>query len=235
MTEASPETSIKSVEEDARDRADFIKRLFAVAVSVGFASQLIQLQQAGGWLSSSHFWFLIVGLFLIINSWEHDFRSLRDKPLNSEYRFYVDIIIVFSYLVLLASRSTTQFLATICFIFLLYVIWDRLSYAEHTNHYEPKDQNSSEVGLSYVGRLIHATKDEHSLVRPKLSTILALLYFAEIYFANLGAKHWSPYFYLVLVTLGLLAYRYDQRKPQSFKLAAVPAVLGFVLILGIYL
>jgi len=79
MTEASPETSIKSVEEDARDRADFIKRLFAVAVSVGFASQLIQLQQAGGWLSSSHFWFLIVGLFLIINSWEHDFRSLRDK------------------------------------------------------------------------------------------------------------------------------------------------------------
>lgn len=80
-------------------------------------------------------------------------------------------------------------------------------------------------------------------LRRGLSTILALVYFAMLYFIYLDAKHatsapaWltNPYIYAALVLAGLVGYRVDQGSPKTFALAVVPAALVVILFLGVHL
>src|SRR5437879_2822179 len=98
---------------DASHRADFIRRLFAVIVSVGFANQIILMDwvKRGGLPVGPdlvHIVYLILGLLLIIQSWEYYFSTIEKRPLGRTVRFYVDIVIVFSYLMLLTFSNNIQ-------------------------------------------------------------------------------------------------------------------------------
>ena len=72
---------------EANNRADFMKRFFAVVVSVGFATQLIQMDSVHkGQLPTGadfvHVIYLILALFLIIQSWDEYFISIEKSNLR---------------------------------------------------------------------------------------------------------------------------------------------------------
>lgn len=122
----------------SNSRIDFVKRLFAVAVSVGFASQLSRLlldpNHAANhalnlssillenWKSIS---LLSVSLVAVVASWEGYLRAVEDCPLEDSFRFYLDIVIVLCYLVMsLTSQFYSFWFGVLPTIFLLYAIWD---------------------------------------------------------------------------------------------------------------
>jgi hypothetical protein len=85
MTSGPP---VRTVTKLAENRADFIRRLFAVTVSVGFANQLIRMT----WVTDSqfpqkdelpHIIFLVLGLLLVIQSWEGYFVTINNRPLRN--------------------------------------------------------------------------------------------------------------------------------------------------------
>jgi hypothetical protein len=100
----------REASEPAKNRADFIRRLFAVTVSVGFANQLIAMNwiRQGKWPPEAteipHIIFSVLGLVLVIQSWEGYFTALESRPLERPVRFYVDTAIVLAYLVLLTNN-----------------------------------------------------------------------------------------------------------------------------------
>lgn len=234
------EANIKRKAE-ANNRADFIKRFFAVVVSVGFATQLIQMGSVKkGELPAGadlvHVIYLFVALVLIIQSWEEYFISIEDRQLTTPARFYVDIAILTAYLLLLTySSSVLQFLLFVWLIFLLYWVWELLAYVEYPDQYAPKS-SIEDKQWSYPHRMMYAIRDTEAGLRRGLSTILALIYFLMLYFIYLDARHapstpgllTNPYFYAALVLAGLIGYRIDQASPKDFKLAVIPAALGVV-------
>lgn len=226
----------------AQNRADFLRRLFAVIVSVGFATQLVQMDSVkNGRIPTGadlvHLVFLAVGLVLIIQSWEEYFSTIEVMPLTKPIRFYIDITILFSYLLLLMySSSVLQFLLIVSAIFVLYWLWETFVYVEYPTHYAPRTGSGESAENPYWNGIIYSASDINSPLRLALSTILALVYFLMLYFICLDARHatWAPallknpYFYAILVLLGLIGYRIDQSNPQCFKVAAIPAAAGIL-------
>jgi hypothetical protein len=214
----------------AQNRADFLRRLFAVVVSVGFANQLIQMDwvENGKWPDSSegpHIIFLLLGLFLILQSWEGYFTALENRPLEKIGRFYVDVTIVFVYLLLLTiSKSIAAFLLVVCAIFMLYMIWDFLTFKEYYQQYGTTDKSF----CAYQTGIHAAVRNQASPLRHKLSTAIALVWFLELYCIYLQAKNISPYVYAVLIFVGLLGYRYDQSQPQHWSLIYAPILIALV-------
>lgn len=116
---------------DSDHRSDFIRRLFAIAVSVGFAGALAN----AGWVEAGRLPIqselpqlacLVAGLVLVIGSWESYHRHIH-KTDRSILVFYLDVAIVFAYLLmLLLSLSSGVFLWLVGLIFGLFVVWDFL-------------------------------------------------------------------------------------------------------------
>jgi hypothetical protein len=80
----------------AQIRDDFIRRLFAVAISVGFAATLIKMKwvENGSW-PAYHEWeqlaILATGLVATVLSWDGYLASIEAKPLNGYGSFAIDI------------------------------------------------------------------------------------------------------------------------------------------------
>jgi hypothetical protein len=113
----------------AKAREDFIRRLFAVSVSVGFASQLLRSPFISGTEITVDDWaalsLMVTALVAVSTSWEGYLASVAKFPTLDSTRFYIDIIIVFSYTaLLLLSHRPLAWLVAICGIFVLYVVWD---------------------------------------------------------------------------------------------------------------
>src|ERR1051325_2674119 len=81
------------------DRADFMKRFFSVAVSVGFAAKISDFS----FLSTlaiptdeqiRQVVLLIFAMIVVVGSWEFYFSSINCRPLIDRTRFYIDIAIV---------------------------------------------------------------------------------------------------------------------------------------------
>jgi hypothetical protein len=124
-----------SVYDYSKQRVDFVKRFFAVVVSVGFATQLSKIIFAqgaeqvdlSGWRGIV---LLLASLVLVVGSWEGYLHTVQGQPLKLA-RFCLDILIVIMYLVLmLLSRVATEWFWVLAIIFLLYLLWDGLAICE---------------------------------------------------------------------------------------------------------
>jgi hypothetical protein len=225
---AAPMCSEPEATKKAKNRADFIRRLFAVTVSVGFANQLIQMEwiKKGRWpepTEAPHILFLLVGLFLIIQSWDGYFAALQKCPLERKSRFYIDTIIVLSYLVLLTvTNAAAAFLLVVCAIFILYMIWDFLTFNECFKGYEAPNGSFG----TYACQIAAAARNKQSKLRSKLSTIVAFLWFLEIYGIYLQRKDVPFYLYLTAVFVGLCMYRWDQSAPRRFLIIFAPILIA---------
>ena len=121
----------------ATAREDFIKRLFAVTLSVGIASQITRVvfdpshitQHTLDWTPVLAQWraLLLLGtsLIIVVSSWEGYLNAVRRIPLEDAPRFWIDIFLVFSYLFLTLSSNIYDLWFSIhVLIFLEYLVWD---------------------------------------------------------------------------------------------------------------
>jgi hypothetical protein len=120
----------KAVEDS---RKDLIRRLVAVAISVGFASQLVRIitppagSSAGLVSDSIHVIRLSTSMLVILLAWDWYHRDIEDKPLGV-LRFLLDAGIVFLELALLLASSDPDLWSwLLAAIFAAYVAWDILA------------------------------------------------------------------------------------------------------------
>src|SRR5690348_8390411 len=111
-------------------RKDLIKRLFPVAISVGFAAPLIQT----GWLMAGRaptlqegeqFVRLSLSMFFVLMSGDWFHKDVNNIPPKTLARFLADAAIVFAYMILLIlAREERSWIGSIVSIFILYIAWD---------------------------------------------------------------------------------------------------------------
>ena len=145
----------------AEARADLIRRLFAVAISVGFAATLARMT----WVQNGTLpdpaelnQTLILGTALLaaILGWDGHLVAMSDKPLFGFWRFLVNLALVFIYMFLLmASAHPECMLWTLAVIFALYVAWDVLTMREQIARYDPALAGESRATAAQI-RSIYA-------------------------------------------------------------------------------
>jgi hypothetical protein len=127
-------TNVRQARADAR--ADLLRRLFAVAVSVGFAATLARMSwvQNGalpGPTELNQTLILATALLAAVLGWESHLLAMTEKPLFGIWRFLINLVLVFIYMFLLmASAHPECVLWTLAVIFVLYVVCDVLTVRE---------------------------------------------------------------------------------------------------------
>lgn len=137
-------------------RADLIRRLFAVAISVGFAATLARMT----WVQNGTLpdpaelnQTLILGTALLaaILGWDGHLVAMSDKPLFGFWRFLINLALVFIYMFLLmASAHPECMLWTLAVIFALYVAWDVLTMREQIARYDPAVAGESRATAAQI-------------------------------------------------------------------------------------
>jgi hypothetical protein len=240
----------------AQNREDFMKRWFAIAISVGFATavsnmpwlhdgRIFEANLPVDWDEIKQVFRLLVAVVATILSWEGYLNSISTKPLKDGARFFLDIALVFIYLLLLLTSKFPYFWVWIhAAVFPIYCIWDYLSiraYPEKYGHSPPAATNyTPTIKEVYVGSL----GDDPKIYRGPAITLMWPIYFLALplsYQFILTAadrdKLSTTVAYTVFIFYGLYEYRRDKRMCLPFWerwtniLAAVFAVLCADLIL----
>jgi len=186
VEETEEEKEAKAVSEI---RKDFIKRLFAVAVSIGFAATLINMD----WITKAH-WpddaeqnqiaILLTGLIATIGSWDGYFRALEKAPLENFGRFIIDITLVFLYMILLVtSYNHHLWVPLLGLIYVFYLAWDFVSILEHkSKFFKEKDQYEGETNFTVVRRVYFDGLFAKEGVNkgPAVTLVWALFFFIEV-------------------------------------------------------
>lgn len=216
-----------SPNDPAGIRADFMRRWFAVAVSVGFASTVngmswVQHGTAPSAIEWQQIARLGVAMIATLLSWEGYLLSIAGKPLYDFPRFAIDVFLVLVYLVLLiSSRHGHYWLWLHALTFCLYLVWDYLT-IRSLGH---RDRFANDCApISYVPTIgdVYAggfTSD------PKINPGPVITIFAAAYFAWLPILHFlsgmNTYAFAAFVLLGLIGYRVD----KSYRSDLTPRLL----------
>jgi hypothetical protein len=222
----------------AKIRDDLIRRLFAVAISVGAATTFAQMDwvQFGRWPCMAEWQqlvILIAAMTATVLSWDGYLFSIADRPLRNFWRFAIDILLVFIYMFLLmTSKLIIWWLFIHALIFTLYAIWDLLSIYDWPSkyYYANPDGAKQTIGGVYIGGL----KDSADVRRGPIITIMWALYFWALYILNDRALHWLNLPGLkdrivgttIFVILGLYLYRRDKTNRYT-----MCCRLGFIAVL----
>ena len=174
-------------ESEMEHRIDFIRRLFVVAITVGFASRIGSME----WFVA-HRWptrpewqaiaLLAVGLAAIIESWEGYFASIAERPQRTIARFIIDIMVAFAYLfLLLTSTYLPYFVCVMASIFLLYVCWNISLFLEYKEEFigspaQPRVIGKN-TGESALKQLALGLRDPSSSTYQMGITVYWTLYF----------------------------------------------------------
>ena len=244
MTDAEKEAATKLGD----NRADFMKRWFAIAISVGFATALSNMP----WLKTGVFFRpdlpvdwdqvkqgarLVAAAVATILSWDGYFQSILKKPLTDSLRFPIDIFLVFLYLFLLLTSKFEHFWLSIhALSFAIYCVWDFLSVKNYRSEYinkayAPNDFYPS-IAQVYIGSF---TGDRRIYCSPAITLLW------PIYFFSLPIMYWlmlqemdrshpaTTFVYAILVIIGLFSYRYDKRKRLTLNKRVYLIGLGLLL------
>jgi hypothetical protein len=203
-------------------RLDFIRRLFVVAVSVGFASRIGGME----WFTV-HRWptrpewqaiaLLAVGLAAIIESWEGYFASIGNRSQKTITRFIIDIMVAFAYMFLLLSSAYLPFFVSVMFIiFLLYVFWDISLLIEYRDEFIPK---MSVVGqdrsISVISQLSRSFCDPSSSIYGMGITMSWTLYIFMICLITLAMNKNIAFVVALFTVYGLAMYGIDKNRRFS--------------------
>jgi hypothetical protein len=208
----------------AEIRKDFIRRLFAVAISVGFATTLVRMDwvekgdlPAGAEIDQ--LFILFLGLIVTVLSWDGYLASIEKKPLNGDGRFWIDIALVFIYMFLLISSKQSDFwLFTLVVIYVLYAAWDFLTVREHMVSYNkelvPSAATSDDrAPLRQILRVYaDGFKDRTGIDRGPISTFSWALFFIFLWLIHRSLPTVGTIGTCLFAISGLALYRYDKRK-----------------------
>src|SRR5580700_135056 len=201
-------------------RGDLIRRLFAVAISVGAATTLAQMPWVhdGHWPNLSEWQqlsILVAAMTATVLSWDGYLLAIDGRPLDGFWRFTIDIALVFIYMFLLmTSNHHTWWLFIHALIYFLYIIWDYLTVREHLwKYYSRSLGRRPTVGEVYIGGL----KDREGIRRGPMVTLAWGIYFFILYALNISGLGNRVFGTTIFVLAGLIAYRLDKRKPYSMR------------------
>jgi hypothetical protein len=213
---ATPETM-----QRAEIRADFIKRLFAVAISIGVATSFVGMHWVRNgtwpnWDEKERMAILAAGLFATVLSWDGYLASIETKRLTNGFRFGIDIVLVFTYMFLLVSASPRLWLPVIAAIFILYVLWDLLTIRDYIDKYDlsiaPEVPTKAGMGqiLQVYGR---GFLDRPQIERgPVTSLSWAIFFLVFAWLNNASTAPGQVFVAAVVVVLGLFFYRDDKSR-----------------------
>lgn len=206
----------QTTETRARIRDDFMRRLFAVAISVGFATTFSKMN----WVREARLpdnseinqlMVLSVAFLATIQSWDGYLVSISIKKLHGTSRFTIDIVLVMIYMFLLINAGHYYVLPfSLALIFLLYVVWDFLTIMEHYNQYNVGDSTNTASVSQAMGIYSGGFKDTADISRGPIITLSWFCFFvafASIIYFN-SPK--SILFMCIFETIGLMLYRRDK-------------------------
>jgi hypothetical protein len=219
----------------ATQREDILGRFFAVAVSVGFASQI---KDAFGSILSrgvttpgqcTHAFLLIFAMVVVLGSWEFYFRAIGRSPLYDTSRFVIDISIVSLYVMLMVESSDPRvFVIVLMAIMGLYVVWDILRVWNTPERFGVSTGTSPlEVAMVYARPLQKSTDESRSQYGPAITLWWFIVMATVSTEYMIGPKH--SVLQLPILLLCYVVYRIDQA--QHHKLGR--RLLEAFLVLGL--
>lgn len=213
-----------------------MRRIFAVAVSVGFATTLskaewIQHTRLPNVGEMQQLAVLLTALTATVASWDGYLVSIDKKPLERTGRYVIDVVLVFIYLLLLLTATNPHWwLAIIVGIFTLYLTWDVLSIREHFAAYRasgiPEDKSASGAQVAAIYRDGFLNRD---VAKGPIITAMWWLYFLGLSLVDrsYSVRHqlWAM---CAFAFAGLLLYRYD--KSHAFNSRARGGLIAGLLV-----
>lgn len=231
---ADPATKI------ADNRADLVRRFFAVAISAGLTSTLIQMDwfKNGTRPTAQEFnemWILATGLVLTILSWEGYLRSIGKRPLKRWPRFLIDVVLVTLYMAFLASaKNEIFFLPILGLVFLLYVIWDIFSIWEYPAEYDKTPASSDTGSIGLVARVYsRGAQNRARFNRGPIITLSWALYVGGLLLLHYWQSH-TVALDCLAATTGLILYRVDKSQTtDDSDITGFPMAVRFCTIAGL--
>jgi predicted nuclease with TOPRIM domain len=218
---------LKTAAEDKvpEARKDLIRRFVAIAISVGFATQIVNMELIEHWKEAIEQWpswwpswttipkvdlplletmaRLCTSMLVILLAWDWYDRDLRSKPLTRIGRFILDAIIVSAELILLLSSSQPQLWAIVLVvIFGFYIVWDVFSIIDHPGAFDFGDPRSNwwygprDIVCTYVGGFRNPRR------RGPLINLTWFLYFLVVLLVLPFGGMYAPFFTCLMVILG---------------------------------
>jgi hypothetical protein len=177
-------------EKLAKIRADLVKELFPIAITVGFVERVSQMD----WLlsgsapslsyrESANLLRLLIATVLAILAWDWYHRDIKISPISSVWRYLLDVLIVLGYLLfMLTQEHHRAWMATLISIFVLWIVLDIVSVISDPKSYEIKGAEFPITGLrsGYCGAFLG-----------KGIRIPAINLTWFVYFSALAALSWS--------------------------------------------
>jgi hypothetical protein len=206
----------------AEIRSDFIGRLFAVGVSVGFATAITRMN----WVKTGDFpshteleqiLILIGGLIASLLSWDRYLAAMEAAPLNYFWRYAIDVCLVFIYMFLLiTSNNPGFFLPILTIIFSLYVISDLLVIRQHIGEDKAdlstlQRDGSGAAKLRKVRRVVYGEAVASDEINSSVITTTSwALYFSALTLLDrITNSRYAPVMVLFAI-VGLILYRLDK-------------------------
>jgi hypothetical protein len=201
----------------ADDRLDLVRRLFAIAISIGVGATLVKADwiKNGDWPSGKEveqICIVLLALVATVLSWDGYLGSVRKKPLNDWPRFTIDVLLVFIYMVLIITSDKSWFwLPIICLMYALYVFWDALSILEYPASFD----DSYRTGDSPFWTLFRvyglAFANARGIDRGPLISLLWTVYFVALWRIIWDVYPGYPVVpAVILAGAGLGVYRWDK-------------------------
>jgi hypothetical protein len=229
-------------------RLDLVRRLFAVAISIGIGSAIVGARWVKvGDMPNQAEWeqitIVILALFATVLSWDGYLISVHKKKLYDKLRFTIDVVLVFTYLFLFATSNHSHFwLPIICWMYTLYFFWDALSVIQFPQLYDTSYQPSSST-LSFVGKVFwNGLCNKPGVDRGPIITLSWTVYFFTLLAISWHYPNYNVYAALLFGGCGLALYRHDKAyfvgPVRGFKMLSRVAVIAFLslaaLLLGYY-
>jgi hypothetical protein len=228
----------------ADTRADLVRRLFAVAISIGFAATLAQMK----WVQNGRLpgpdeldqtLALLTALLATVLSWDGHLLSMRYTPLFDFWRFLINIALAFIYMFLLmASAHPGCVLWTLSIIFLLHVAWDVLTVRENVASYDHTlvgvmPASAAQIWSVYMGGFAGKPETQPGPV----ITLVWSTYFVVLAIIADGRANAHIRAACFFALVGLVGYRLDeacQRGTSADMLKRSLAVAGVLAVATIY-
>lgn len=227
-------------------REEFMRRWFAIAISLGFASTVISTGwvQDGRWPPNenewSHIFRLSAALLATLFSWEGYFISIQTKPLKDIWRYLIDVLLVFLYLfILITSKFPNYWLHLHAACFFIYAIWDLITISKYrTAFYEESILlTQPTVAQVYWGGLLAKS----GIRRGPIITLGWLIYFTAIasIVPEIGREierneMWLTLIAAILVIWGVVIYRFNKSERRNAKAWPwLPLIGSLILLLGL--
>jgi hypothetical protein len=211
---------VRQARADAR--ADLVRRLFAVAISIGFAATLAQMK----WVQNGRLpgpdeldqtIALLTALLATVLSWDGHLLSMRYTPLFDFWRFLINIALAFIYMFLLmASAHPGCVLWTLSIIFFLHVVWDVLTIREDVASYDHTRGGVTHASALRIWNVYVGGFAGKSQIQPTpVITLVWTIYFLLLAIVADGRADAHIRTACLFALVGLVGYRLDEARQHS--------------------